>query len=123
MKFKQFIPPFNPHDPSKLEMSESPDLSDVFQARFMAWHYINREKTKAESFSFQVNEGVPTSQVPNPPTHLVNIDMPGGGHYVIGHIWMSDEEAKSSAWHLSRVHKLEEIYTGNEDIFKPLELQ
>lgn len=123
MLYKQFVPAFSPHDPSKLDQGPLVELKDVFNSKFLAWHYTNRDRTKAESFSFQLNEATPTSTIQNPPQYLINLDLPGGAHYVIGHLWMSSEEIAHEAETLSKVHPLAEIYTGNELIFQPIPLE
>jgi hypothetical protein len=123
MKYRQFIPPFSPHDPDTLDQGELEAIDEIFGAKFMAWHYTHRTRTKAESFSFQLNEGAPTSTLPNPPQYLVNIDMPGNAHYVIGHLWLSVDELAEAKPFLDGVYPIESVYTGNEHVFQPQELE
>ena len=119
MKFKHFVPPFVQHDPTALDAGEITELKQIFERPFVVWYYTQKDVKPIVGFSFMKNETVPTSTIKNPPTHLVNVDMSGGRSYVIGHLWLTDDEAIKFGWELETKYALADVYTGEEPMFQP----
>lgn len=120
MKFKHFIPPFYQHNPAALEQGDITAMTELWAKNFTSMYYLMREEKKVLGFSFQVNECAPTATIVNPATHLLNVDMDGGRSFVIGHLWMSKEEADWNKEFLDKKHPINEVYTGNETMFQPV---